>query len=310
MNPAEFLTRYRAAKRQTAHQILGLSLACSRDQARTAYRKMVRQFHPDRFTGEPYRYLQKEVNDFFVRINQAYEAVHQCAAQLEEPELAPSAPAYTYNFERRQAKAKQHFLRGLLLIQERNFAEALQFFELAIEQDPGPSQYHAQAAGAMLQTPLDSKAKKRRVEILLKTSIVRDPSDPTNFYQLGRMLKERGDIRNSTRLFACAVVLKPDYHEAQREVRLLQMRRERELSQSGGGPNWLKRLLKAEETAAAGADKSQTRSWQTDRRKLVSRRIEQVPIPFPDRRMADRRREIRRLSDLPIDKILSSALES
>jgi len=309
MNPAEFLTRYRAAKRQTAHQILGLSLACSRDQARTAYRKMVRQFHPDRFTGEPYRYLQKEVNDFFVRINQAYEAVQQGAAEPAESELTSSAPAYTYNFERRQAKAKQHFLRGLLLMQERNFAEALQFFELAIEQDPGPSQYHAQAAGAMLQTPLD-KAKKRRVEILLKTAIVRDPSDPGNFYQLGRLMKERGDIRNASRLFACAVVLKPDYHEAQREVRLLQMRRERELSQSGGGSNWLRRLLKAEETAAAGAEKPQTRSWQTDRRKLVSRRIEQVPIPFPDRRMADRRREIRRLSELPIDKILRSALES
>jgi len=305
MNPAEFLARYREAKRQTVHQILGLSRSCSSDEARAAYRKLVREFHPDRFAGEPYRYLQKEVNDFFVRINQAYETVRS-AGPDPEPDAGAGA-ASVYNLDRRRAKAKQHFLRGLVLLQDHLIEQAIEFFELALSTDPSQSQYHAQAAHAMLSQRPQAKARLRQIEILFKTAIDRDPTEPSNFHQLGRLHKLRGDSKNATRLFACAAVLQPDYHEAVRELRLLQMRRDRASGAGLSGAQWLKRLLKTELETQEEAVRS--RGWQTDRRKLGERRVEQVPIPFPDRRMADRRREIRRLSDLPIDRILKGALD-
>jgi tetratricopeptide (TPR) repeat protein len=301
LNPADFLNRYRAAKRQNAYEILGLDELSSPDQARAAYRRLVKQFHPDKFAGPAYRYLQKEINDYFVRINQAYEAVRNAghSTATGSAASAPGAPstatagAPVYNAERRQAKAKQHYLRGLLLVQERKYAEAARFFELAIDQDPSQGPYFAQAARALLQGPLDPE-RKRRAELLLKTAIARDPGEPTSFYWLGRLLKDRGDMANAARLFAAAVVIKPDYHEAMREVRLLRLRKERELERNLGGAKG----------RGAEAGETRTRSWQSDRRKQIERRREQVPIGFPDRRTRDRRREVRRLSDLPLDKIL------
>ena len=55
------------------YEVLGLKYNSSDDDIKRAYKKLVIQFHPDRFTNEPIK--QKEANEKFIRIRDAYEKI-------------------------------------------------------------------------------------------------------------------------------------------------------------------------------------------------------------------------------------------
>ncbi|UGQ16549.1 MULTISPECIES: J domain-containing protein [unclassified Borrelia] len=55
------------------YDVLGLKYNSSDDDIKRAYKKLVIQFHPDRFTNDPIR--QKEANEKFIRIRDAYEKI-------------------------------------------------------------------------------------------------------------------------------------------------------------------------------------------------------------------------------------------
>jgi hypothetical protein len=69
---------------------------------------------------------------------------------------------------------------------------------------------------------------KKRLEELAKVTKNGDAS-----YKLGRVLREAGDEAGAAKWFEIAVKLSPGHVDAQREVRLIETRREKEKQQDG-----------------------------------------------------------------------------
>ncbi|ACH94834.1 chaperone protein DnaJ [Borrelia recurrentis A1] len=55
------------------YEVLGLKYDASDDDIKRAYKKLVIQYHPDKFENEPVK--QKEANEKFIRIQDAYERI-------------------------------------------------------------------------------------------------------------------------------------------------------------------------------------------------------------------------------------------
>jgi tetratricopeptide (TPR) repeat protein len=81
---------------------------------------------------------------------------------------------------------------------------------------------------------------KKRLGDLLKSAKTGDV-----YYKYGRVLRDLGDEAGAVRAFEKAVALTPAHTDAQREVRLAQLRKEKEDQQKATERSLLGRLNKA-----------------------------------------------------------------
>lgn len=68
----EFRTRSRID--DTYYEILGVKPNSTRDEIRRAYRKKMKEYHPDKFMDQP-EWVRKEADEMSKKLNEAYEAL-------------------------------------------------------------------------------------------------------------------------------------------------------------------------------------------------------------------------------------------
>jgi molecular chaperone DnaJ len=98
---------------QNPHEILGVSQNASKEEVKTAYRKLAKQYHPD---------INKEsdAEEKFKKISQAYEDIINPQPQKQEPQqnYNPFDDFFNFNFGHQQVKNSHIHLRIDLEIEE------------------------------------------------------------------------------------------------------------------------------------------------------------------------------------------------
>ena len=54
------------------YEVLGIKPSASQDEIKSAYRKLIKQYHPDKFSDNPLKNLAEEK---MIEINKAYETL-------------------------------------------------------------------------------------------------------------------------------------------------------------------------------------------------------------------------------------------
>jgi len=211
-----------------AFGVLGVARTAGEEEVRTAYANLAKRTHPDRFVRASAS-VHRMAEEVFGFVSAAYEAIGEPNARLGY--LRDEANRRKLEEEiaggQRAVKAELEYQKGEAALRARRFDAALAHFQAAAETYPDEGEYHASLGYALhLTKPTDmATLKKAYAHIQKGRKLAPDRAKP--YLYLGRLslVEERAEV--AEKLFARAVQLDPDCLDALRELRLINMRREK-----------------------------------------------------------------------------------
>ncbi len=124
--------------------------------------------------------------------------------------------------------AETAFQKGLILLRVKKYAEALEQFDVAVQLGSNEPEYLTyQAWTAYKLNPGDPPRAERSRQILLR-AVDLNPRLALAHLYLGYISKSAGNEKEAQRRFEQAIQYNPDCTEALRELRLMNMRREKQ----------------------------------------------------------------------------------
>ncbi len=124
----------------------------------------------------------------------------------------------------RALEGERWFRKGTSLLKRRGYTEAAEAFGMAAHLDPGEGEYLAHLGYALYLTNPDEKVVLREAMEHVANGIKRSPRRELPYVYLGRIMAAGGDVEAARKLFRKALRIKPDFHPALQEIRLLEMR--------------------------------------------------------------------------------------
>jgi curved DNA-binding protein CbpA len=203
---------------------LGVPRTAGRDEVKQAYLLLAKQFHPDRFISPGLAEVAPVVKDLFSALNEAYETLGDDRRRNEYLARLSSGTASVGDSG---VGALLDFKKGESYLKSRDYPRARGFLEAAIRADPR-AEYKAALAWALIRDP--KSPDRERAKTLLDEALQDQTCDRAS-YIAGVLAREQGDDQRAEALFRGTLRANPQNVDAAREIRLLEMRRQKK----GGG---------------------------------------------------------------------------
>jgi len=217
-----------SARDKSAYEALEVTSTAGDAGIRSAYEQLARRFHRDRFRSETAA-VQKIADQAATFVSQAYEQIATSEKRVEYAQV--SRREATEDKDRAEAKrvlrAEASFQQGEAALRSRDYESALAHFGTSVQAYPEEGEYHAHYGWALhLCHPDDIALAHEAMEHVKRgIKLARDREKPYLF--LGRLCKAVGRLDAAEKMFTKAVQVKPECVEAIRELRLINMRREK-----------------------------------------------------------------------------------
>lgn len=214
-------------------EALGLDRSAGPAEARKAYYRLAKEYHPDRFLGSDLsNEMRVKINEMFQYITQAYTVLSDpdtCAGYLDELVHGPKK-----SIDINQViEAETSYQEGRALLKIRRFAEAAEKLRRTIELSPEEPEYMTYFAWALFKSDPDRPSiQEQAMEVLLASRELNPSLDLTHLY-LGHVYQAQDKDRQAEKSFELAVQANPDCTEALRELRLINLRREQPAQSKG-----------------------------------------------------------------------------
>ncbi len=216
------------ARDKSHYELFDVMSTAGDEGIRGAYEAFARRFHRDRFRSATAA-VQKIVDQAATLVHNAYEAIATADKRLEyAQEVKREATEDKERAEtKRVLKAEASFQRGEALLRSRDYEGALAHFGAAVQAYSEEGEYHAHYGWALhLCHPDDVAIAHEAMEHVQRgIKLARDREKP--YLYLGRLCKAVGRLDAAERMFTKAVQVRPECVEAMRELRLINMRREK-----------------------------------------------------------------------------------
>ncbi|AWK52600.1 molecular chaperone DnaJ [Clostridium beijerinckii] len=143
------------------YEVLGVKPGASQDEIKSAYRKLIKQYHPDKFTDNP---LKNLAEDKMIEINEAYESLtknsgnnnynsnsssktsnYSSSSDFQEIRRFIQSGNYAVAENKLNSinnrNAEWHYLYGAVLLNKGWFDSALEHMTTAVNMDPNNFEY-------------------------------------------------------------------------------------------------------------------------------------------------------------------------
>jgi hypothetical protein len=199
---------------------LGLPETAGRDEVKSAFLSLARQFHPDLFGGAAMADLQDQVRDFFSAVNEAYQGLSDDKRRAQHLEALRSGGATD---PRRADSARLDYQKGEVCLRTRDHVRARGFLESAVRADPRP-EYQAALAQSFLDIAAgrDLARAKELVTAALASPGLDGPGKDRVHYVAGLLAQISGSNAEAERQFKAAVAANPKHTEAVRELKAME----------------------------------------------------------------------------------------
>jgi curved DNA-binding protein CbpA len=205
------------------YEILGIAKTATAGEVRSAYLRLVRERHPDRF---PDPAQKQQAQEFFKHLTEAFNTLSNDRARQE------------YDAEQAQPKvtapeeiAALAYDRGLKMIEARDFHEAVTLLRTAVQHGPDVARYHAGLARALAQNPHWIREAVEELDQAVKL----EPRNAGFHFEMARILAQQGLKLRARRSAETALSLAPGHAAIQQLVAELGGGEPPEEPPSGGG---------------------------------------------------------------------------
>jgi DNA-binding response OmpR family regulator len=217
--------------------VLGVTERCSDEAVRTAYEALLASIPFDALPPDE-EDLQELAGRVRHRIELAFAHLATAdsrraytALRREEDETRQKKDAAARAFE-----AESSFRKGEACLRAKKYAQAVEAFGMSAHLDPKEGEYASHLGYALyLSNPQEPVVVREALEHIAK-GIKLSPKREKSYLYLGRIFRANGAEDRARKMFERAVRIKPDFHAALQELRLLDLREQKRGS-------LLKRLL-------------------------------------------------------------------
>jgi CheY-like chemotaxis protein/DnaJ-domain-containing protein 1 len=227
-NAAELMELARRFRDQGPFQILGVGESADEQEVQAAYAKLCEKTHPDRASNasEAVRTLAGEV---FALVESAYATLMD--ARRRQEYLLGQKKAEREAAEREVGKraldAETNFQQGDAALRARDYESALRCFGRALELYPDEGEYHAHYGWALHLCHPNNPAMAGEAMEHVQRGMKLAPDREKPYLFMGRLCKAIGRVDAAEKMFTRALKIQPDCLDALRELRLINMRREK-----------------------------------------------------------------------------------
>jgi tetratricopeptide (TPR) repeat protein len=211
------------------YELLDIPHDSDKSAIKKSYFKLAKEFHPDKFASEKFEEIRGRANKIFSKIANAYQilsddilrAKYDKGAKTEEEEEQITKA-------NKVLAAEMQFQKGTTYLNNKRFDKALETFQWAIKLNPDEAEYHLYMAIAILENPKkDSAEDKFEVKGILEKVILMNANlDEAHFY-LAKVYKLENNLDVAEKHFHRALTINPKNIDAQRELRLIEMRKKK-----------------------------------------------------------------------------------
>ncbi len=225
---------------------LRVSSAIDSTLLRKNFTILAKKFHPDAFPSElpdDVKTMTREVSAF---LNEAYNTISDDKRRAEYSALLADD---RIKGDARKAElirdAETKSKMGAVMLKKRDFQKAREFFKFAVEADPSSGTYKANLAWAMFSDPdFDKEKALAKGYELIVDALGTKSLDAQSHYIVGQILKARGNAKEAEHHFREAIRLDRKHADAQRELRLIDMRADKKAKRDDKGKSAFSKLFK------------------------------------------------------------------
>lgn len=222
--------RARKLDEQNFFEMLGVTSDMPGERARDAYFELVKRLHPDRLPA-PLAPLNQVAQRIFSMLTDAHDTLIDQEKRLRYIGIVKDGggtPAAQRKLEQ-TIEGTVEFQKADVL-RKSDAALAEQHARRAIELDPDQADYYALLAWILFERHPGDGAPLDEMLMLVDKAIAMYDKHPRAHYYRGAVLRRIGREDDAVRAFQRAVECNPKHVDAQREVRLAEMR-----AKKGGG---------------------------------------------------------------------------
>lgn len=226
---AEILAQHAELMKKNWFELLGVKQDAPLDEIKSAYFKLAKQYHPDRFVATMSESELAKVRELSSRVNQAFQDLRSDASRQEyikkliDPEREKKRLEASAIIE-----AMIDHEKGRAALKQSNFEQALQHFQRAAALHPGEAEYHFMIAQSLQRARgVENSSNRAAIESELRKAVDLQPNNAGYRIGIGHYWKARGEPEKALGHYKEALKLDPKNHEAIREIRLFESRKEK-----------------------------------------------------------------------------------
>jgi curved DNA-binding protein CbpA len=184
--------------------------------------KLAKKWHPDRL-GPEYADVKEAVTRIFSRMSEAHQTLSDAMKRREydQRDRRAAREAEEAELVHRALRAATAFQRAEILLKRSSMAQAEEEARKALADDPSQPEYRALVAWLDAQKP---GADPHAAIAVLDKVIAAAPNDVRSRWYRGQLNKRAGRDARAVRDFRAIVEQDPRHVDAQREIRLYEMR--------------------------------------------------------------------------------------
>jgi curved DNA-binding protein CbpA len=213
--------------------VLEIPTTATKEEVKQAYFVAAKRYHPDRLVSLGLEALRSDVEKIFRRVSEAYGTLFD-DARREEYKLTLTQPkaddAEAHARAMRMLEGEMAWRRGEILLRKNDYAGSIRELEQAVALDPQNGEHLAYLTWARVCAQQMTHAEAKS---LLNQSIKLSPKCARAYYFFGICLKEEKDIERAYGMFRKAHEIDARLIDAEREMRLINMRKEKAEKSSG-----------------------------------------------------------------------------
>jgi tetratricopeptide (TPR) repeat protein len=206
-------------------EILGVPENATPDEVNGMYMRALRTYHPDRLAAAGLRELAPQAERVMARMGEAASVLRDPKRRSEY--VAARAGKKTEGSAAMAiVDAEKSFQRGEVFLRKGDYAQAIEAFSDAIKVNPSEQQYRAYLAWARFDDPRARKELVAREALATLQQVVgAEARFARGFFWIGQIWKFLNDAIQAERNFREALRLDRGLVDAEREIRLLEMRK-------------------------------------------------------------------------------------
>jgi curved DNA-binding protein CbpA len=207
-------------------EALGVLQSATADEVSLAFLRAARQFHPDRLAGAGLSDLQPIAERILARINEAAMVLGNAGRRAEYLASLAAGPQSAQANLPTVLEAENAFLKGEVFLKKGEHGKAIECFAAATQGNPSEPQYRAYLAWARFDDPRARKETVVRETLRVMEAVMQErPRFARGHYWVGLLWKFVNELGKAEQAFREAVAVDSGFIDASRELRLIEMRK-------------------------------------------------------------------------------------